>query len=67
MNKDLVFSCSKCGHLLFLRGTPKELINKITKLDNYECDNCGVEREENWVYVRTGNFDKEYGCEVLEE
>lgn len=67
MKKDLVFRCSKCGHLLFISGTSSEKIQKIATLDNYECDYCGEEREENWVYVRTGNFDKEYeNSEVLE-
>ena len=59
--QDLVFSCKKCGHLLFIVGTATEKIKKITKLDNYNCPNCGTEREENWVYVRTGNYDKEFG------
>lgn len=61
MSKDLVFSCLKCGHLLFITGTSSEKIKKISRLDNCECANCGSQREENWVYVRTGDFDKEYG------
>lgn len=66
MSKDLVFRCLKCGHLLFIGGTPKEIIHKIATLDDYECDECGEQREENWVYVRTGDFDKEYGCDEID-
>ena len=61
MTKDLVFRCLKCGHILFITGTATEKVKKISKLNKYECYNCGEEREENWVYVRTGDFDKEYG------
>jgi DNA-directed RNA polymerase subunit RPC12/RpoP len=61
--KDLVFECKKCGHLLFITGTASEKVKKISKLNNYECPNCSAEREENWVYVRTGDYQKEYGVE----
>ena len=57
---DLVFSCLKCGHLLFISGTSAQKVKKIKTLDNCSCPNCGTEREENWVYVRTGDYDKEY-------
>jgi transcription elongation factor Elf1 len=60
---DLVFECRKCGHLLFITGTATEKIKKITKLDNYVCDNCGAEREGNWAYLRKGNYEKEFGSE----
>jgi len=59
---DIVFSCRKCGHLLFVGNSqinPKELIS-ITKDD---CIGCGEEGYENWILVREGNFDKEYGKE----
>ena len=64
MNKDLVFMCLKCGHLLFITGTASEKVKKISRLDDYECDECGEQREENWVYVRTGDYQKEYGKKV---
>ena len=61
--KDLVFSCQKCGHLLFITGTATEKINKIASLNKCECDNCGEEGFENWLYLRTGDYEKEFGKE----
>ena len=58
---DLVFQCRKCGHLLFITGTPEVQIKKIKKLIKIECPNCGEERYANWTFVRMGNYDKEYG------
>lgn len=61
--KDLVFSCQKCGHLLFITGSIEEKINKIASLNKFECDNCGEEGFENWIYLRTGDYEKEFGRE----
>lgn len=66
MNKDLVFECRKCGHLLFITGTASEKVKKIAKLNDQECDNCGAEREGNWSYLRTGNYQKEYDNKEVE-
>jgi len=58
MNKpDFVFSCSKCGHLLF---TTKK-VEKVENLLKLDCPNCGEEPNENWILVRDGNYGKEYG------
>lgn len=57
---DLVFRCQKCGHLVYICGTPEVKINKIKKLPRFECPNCGEEGFENWIYVKTGNYEKEY-------
>ena len=64
--KDLVFRCEKCGHLLFISGTSQEKIQKIATLDKFECPNCGEERYENWLFVRTGDYEKEYGEQEIE-
>ena len=62
MKKDLVFICKKCRrHLLFISGTPSEKVKKIASLNNIECANCGEEGNENWIFVRTGNYEKEFG------
>lgn len=60
-NNDLVFACLKCGHLRFIQGTPEEKIKKISTLNKKDCPECGEEGYENWVYVRTGNYEKEFG------
>ena len=50
---DFVFNCRKCGHLIFLKE-----IKKLLKID---CPECGEEAEENWIFSRMGNYDKEFG------
>ena len=67
MTKDLVFECKKCEHLLFITGTASEKVKKISNLNEYECPNCGTKREENWIYVRVGDYQKEYGKKVEED
>jgi hypothetical protein len=57
---DIIFSCRKCGHLLFVdykNINPKYLID----ISERDCPNCGEEGYENWVLVRAGNYNKEYG------
>ncbi len=55
---DVVFACGKCGHLLFIdKKEPK----KIYSLSQRDCPNCGEEGEENWIFVREGDYQKEYG------
>lgn len=61
MKNDLVFECRKCLHLLFIQGTATQKINKIIDLKKKDCPNCGEEGEENWIFVRVGDFEKEYG------
>ena len=61
VNKDLIFKCLKCGHLVFVTGEPLKQIKKISSFNKKECPNCGEEGYENWVYVRKGNYDREYG------
>lgn len=55
---DIVFTCSKCGHLLFVSTITFEKFKEIMDKD---CSNCGEEGYENWVLSRTGNYDREYG------
>jgi len=58
MKKDLVFTCKKCGHLLFVSDWENEKkINKILKMD---CPECGEESDELWILTRLGNYEKEY-------
>ena len=52
MKKDFVFTCKKCGHLIF--------IMKIEKLLKTDCPSCGEEAEENWIFARMGNYEKEF-------
>jgi len=49
---DFVFSCRKCGHLLF---TPN-----VIKLLETDCPNCGEKSYANWILKRKGNYDEEY-------
>jgi len=49
--KDLIFSCKKCGHELYV--TKK--ISKIISLLDYDCPNCG-EVEENWILTGQGDY-----------
>ena len=56
--EDLVFTCRKCGHLLYV---PKERMDKIESLPEYDCPECGEEGYENWILSRSGNYDKEFG------
>lgn len=57
---DMVFSCRKCGHLLFI-STKNRKAEALIKLLECECPTCGEESGENWVYCGTGNYDEEYG------
>jgi hypothetical protein len=53
--KEPVFECRKCGHLVFLSS------GELEKLLEKECDYCGEQPERLWIFVRFGNYDKEYG------
>ena len=58
-NTDIVFECHKCGHLFFTsKNTLKE---KLITLMERDCPNCGREGYRNWILLREGNYDKEYG------
>ena len=52
---DLVFQCNKCDHLLFVS---KE---KIEKLIDMDCPNCGEEADGLWTFCRMGDYDSEFG------
>jgi transcription elongation factor Elf1 len=58
--KEIVFGCHKCGHLLFVADTSIKHLIEIMQTD---CPNCGEEGYENWLMLRAGNYDKEYGSE----
>lgn len=57
-NKYIVFQCRKCKHLLFVKNISVEKLEEVSKLD---CPECGEEGYENWILVRSGNYEKEYG------
>ena len=57
---DMVFSCRKCGHLLFI-STKNRKAEALIKLLECDCPNCGTESVENRVYCGTGNYNEEYG------
>ena len=54
MKKDLVFSCSKCSHELYVS------VDKLVKLPKSDCPECGEEAWMNWTFVKFGNFAKDY-------
>ena len=56
---DIVFECRKCNHLLFV--DKDKLQKKLLTLIKRDCPNCGREGERNWILLRDGNYDKEYG------
>lgn len=58
---DLVFSCRKCGHLLFVSTKERTAIQIGEILEKAECPNCGEEPYKNWTFVRFGNYGEEYG------
>ncbi len=55
---DIVFSCRKCGHLLFV-SQDKLNIKALTQIAKKDCPNCGEEGYENWILNRGGNYQKE--------
>jgi hypothetical protein len=58
MKKDMVFECRKCGHFLFA--------DKIKKLINKDCPECGEAPDDSvgiWIFLRMGDYEKEYGKE----
>lgn len=57
---DIVFKCRKCEHLLFVDNRKVNPI-ELAKIAEEECSNCGEEGYENWILVRAGNFEEEYG------
>ena len=51
---DVMFSCKKCGHNLYVTKT--ELQTKIIIIMDKECPNCGEEGYCNWVLDREGDY-----------
>lgn len=58
IDRDVVFSCRKCEHQLYVSIISK---NKLEELMDLECPICGEEGYGNWVLLRTGNYDVEHG------
>lgn len=56
---DIVFTCSKCSHLLFVSKVRLE--ERVIKTMKMDCVNCGEEGYDNWILSREGNYQKEYG------
>lgn len=56
MKPDFIFQCRKCEHLLYV---DKQKFLKNCELP--DCLECGEEADENWVFIKEGNFDKEFG------
>lgn len=52
-NKDIMFECRKCEHLLYV--TPDNE-NWVEKLVDYDCPNCGEESGRLWIFVGFGSF-----------
>ena len=58
---DMVFSCRKCGHLLFVTTKDKKCEDIARILMQDDCPSCGEGSYENWIFVRMGNYGEEYG------
>jgi DNA-directed RNA polymerase subunit M/transcription elongation factor TFIIS len=58
MKNQVVFQCKKCEHLLFVEKIDKEKLQEIMNLD---CPNCGEESYGNWILLKMGNYEEEYG------
>ena len=56
---DIVFTCKKCGHLLFV-SQDKLNIKSLSNISKKDCPKCGEEGFENWILTRGGNYQKEY-------
>ena len=57
MKKELVFTCSKCGHNLYIKKLTEKLIET-------NCRNCGEEGFENWIFSGLGNFYIDFPNEI---
>jgi transcription elongation factor Elf1 len=57
-NNQVVFQCRKCDHLLFVEKISNK---KLKEIMNTDCPNCGEEGYGNWVLLRMGNYENEYG------
>lgn len=49
--KDYIFTCRKCGHLLFVDKL------EVYKLIDKDCPECGEEGEI-WIFTSEGNYDE---------
>lgn len=54
----VVFQCRKCEHLLFVEKINRESIKGIMNMD---CPECGEENYANWILLRMGSYEEEYG------
>lgn len=59
-NNQVVFQCKKCDQLLFIKKLNKKKLKEIMEL---ECPNCGEEGYSNWILLKMGNYEAEYGSE----
>jgi transcription elongation factor Elf1 len=57
-NRDVVFTCRKCEHLLFVEDPDLKKLEEISKMD---CPDCGEDGYKNWILTRLGNYNEEYG------
>ena len=46
----VVFECRKCGHRLYAENT-EDIVQKIGRVSNLDCPNCGEEPEGNWILL----------------
>lgn len=64
IKKDIVFTCRKCEHNLFLTDAAKMMGRQIMKkLQNKHCPNCGEEPgvwRGLWGALRLGNYEEEH-------
>ena len=52
---DIVFSCKKCEHQLYV--SKGHFLTKLIEMIGGECPNCGEERYENWILSHEGNYE----------
>ena len=52
--KELILSCSKCGHQLYVEDWNTE--KKMQNIMETECPGCGEEAGELWIISRLGKY-----------
>ena len=56
MKKDLVVTCRKCGHELYIGSWDNR--KKMEEVISMDCDNCGEEGYGNWILSRFDTFEE---------